>query len=832
MILNFYFCFIYKLTRFYFFCQGYRARSSFKIIQINDKFGHFLEKSRCVIDLCAAPGSWCQVAAERCPANSLIIGVDLDRIKPIPNVITFQSDITTEHCRSELRAYMKTWKADAVLHDGAPNVGKDWSQDAFTQSELVLQSLKLAIEFLRPNGIFVTKVFRSKDYNKLMWIFQQFFEKVEATKPPSSRNVSAEIFVVCRNFKAPKKIDPKLLDSSYVFEDIQQVNNESFEKLLNPEKKKRKREGYEEGDYTQFHDVSVMEYIKTKDPVQLLGTKSAFSFDKKDPELKPVRDLESTTPELLECMKDLKVLGRREFRLLLKWRKEARKAIGLDAKPEDEEAKAEEPEVDEETRIDNELENLKEKAQQKQKREKRKLNEKKQKEIVKMQLDMVSDMRMGTEVDDQGKSLFDLTAAERTGKIPTLLKGKKALLDSEETRDDLEVAGIEKASDLAQFQYDDRSDAEVVDDMEDEMDAMYEEFKERQAQKSSAYRSKKARESGYDEEWYGIKENGSDDDDDDKDGVRLEDDSDEEDFESDEEGYSKNIINTLKPKTTASGLSSKAALFFTDPLFRDVDLTASSEAPSKKTSSKGGDEDQEDDDDEGQEQGEQEDDEESEDEIDYLSDSDDEKDQEGKEWDEGDEEEGSPAPEIVTAQAMTIAHDLALGNINKHRLIDEGFNRYAFRDRDGLPEWFLEDEEKHNRVLKPVTKEAAEAVKAKLKALNARPIKKIAEAKARKQMRRVKRLEKLRKKTDLINEDDALSERDKADEISKLTKKLATSKKNKKSDKPKVKLVVAKGGNRGLKGRPKGIKGKYKMVDGTLKKEQRALKRIQKSRKK
>jgi AdoMet-dependent rRNA methyltransferase SPB1 len=762
------------------------------------------------------------------PANSLIVGVDLAPIKAIPRCITFQSDITTDKCRATLRQHLKTWKADTVLHDGAPNVGTAWVQDAYSQADLVLQSMKLATEFLVEGGTFVTKVFRSKDYNSLLWVFNQLFTKVEATKPPSSRNVSAEIFVVCRGYKAPKKLDPKFLDPKSVFADLQEAAPNNEAKVFNPEKKKRSRQGYEEGDWTLYKEVPANEYIQTTDPIAILASANKLTFEQKpngDIALATLDRLPETTDEIRVCCADLKVLGKKEFRMLLKWRLKVREIFGFSTKKKDADA-AEQEEVaevepmDEEMQMQHDLEQLQDREGKQKHRERRRENERKQKEIIRMQMHMTTPMEIGMEqTGPTGEgAMFDLKAVDKSGAVDQVARGRMHTIVPEEKEEDPELDDYLDSDDDA-------------DGLEGQLNSLYDQYQEKKMAADAKYRAKKLRTEHDDEEWQGLSDNGqaseiSDDED------ILEDDQSVASDDEDNEQRSNTLLRSLDTSgKTASGLTRKAAMFFDQDIFKGIPGLA--------------DELEEHDEDSGIEVDKSPErsetlvtktsktvsftEEEKVEEEDSESDSDVEMDDADQDvWDDelNDPEpmkNGRPDIDIITAEAMTLAHQIATGKKTKADLIDENFNKFSLRDTDGLPEWFLEDENQHSKPQRPITKAGAEAIKEKLRALNARPIKKVMEAQARKKFKAARRLEKMKKKSALLLEDEGMSEADKAKTVMKLMAKAA-----KKQPRRETRLVVARGKNRGVSGRPKGTKGRYKMVDSRMKKDTRALKRLKK----
>ncbi|GKU00319.1 et-dependent rrna methyltransferase spb1 [Fusarium langsethiae] len=819
--------------------KGYRARAAFKLIQLNKKYG-FLEKSRVLLDLCAAPGSWLQVAAEVMPQGSLIVGCDLSPIKPIPRVTSFQSDITSEDCRATLRRLLHGFKADSVIHDGAPNVGTAWTQDAFDQNALVLQSLKLATEFLKPDGTFVTKVFRSKDYNSLLWVFKQLFNKVEATKPSSSRNVSSEIFVVCRGYKAPKKMDPRFLDPTYVFAELAGPTPNNEAKVYNPEVKKRKRDGYEEGDFLQFKEMPASEFIQTTDPIAVLGSYNKLTFQQPrngDVALAALDKLPETTDEIRNSCSDLRVLGRKDFKLLLKWRLKVREIFGFETKKalntggtEETEEVAEVESMDEELKIQQELEDMKDRENSKRRREKRKENERKQREIVRMQLNMTAPMDIGMEeAGPIGEgAMFSLKKVDKTDAMRRLNRGKM-IVPSQAPQKQVD-SGLGSSGET-----DDESDPEE-DRLERELDSMYDHYKERKSEIDAKYRAKKARKEHGDDEWEGL--SGEEDEEkNDSSDFEEEDSSDDDDEDA---APTQGLIRDLDSSKGANGLSKRATNFFNQDVFqgitgiipeeesaedsadeeinRDVAAVVAQQSKARKVETPAAKPAEakeatidSDSDMEGNENG-----------FEVV------KRAEEDDWDKDQRRaDGRLDIDIITAEAMTLAHQLATGQKTTHDAIDDGFNKYAFRDRDGLPDWFVEDESRHDKLQKPISKAAAQAIKEKMRAFNARPIKKVREAKARKKFKAAQQLEKLKKKSDMLNNDENMTEKEKAESIGRL---MARAQK-KKPTKQAAKLVVARGLNRGIKGRPKGVKGRYRIVDPRMKKELRAQKRISKKKK-
>ncbi|THH15180.1 hypothetical protein EW146_g5259 [Bondarzewia mesenterica] len=833
--------------------QGYRARSAFKLIQLNKKYS-FLETAQCCIDLCAAPGGWLQVASKYMPVNSLIVGVDLVPIKPIPRVSTFAADITTTHCRNLLRGELKDWKADVVLHDGAPNVGTAWVQDAYSQSELVLMSLKLAVEFLIKGGTFVTKVFRSADYNNLIWVFNQLFGKVEATKPPSSRNVSAEIFVVCRDFHAPKHIDPKFLDPKHVFKDIDasapagdkgsSANNVQAN-VFQPEKKRRKRDGYADGDLTLFTKIGVSQFVKAADPIAVLGSVNKIAFETE--EEKEWAALDITKPDVKANFDDLKVLGKGDFKALLRWRTALREEIGLEIKikPAEEITETVEvtEEVDEEQQIQDELERLHAEATARTKRERRKANESKQRTIQRMQLQMTAPLEIGMEQTDAAlgfgqEDIFDLGDAERGLKR----KGGVSKLGDQ---------GEDGSANDDEDDEDEDEDEEVLDtneerekktrELEADLDGLYDAYRERLAERDAKFRVKEARKKNKErEEWHGIQEpgDGSDDEDSDEEGGwdemqkakgRNDESSSDDDSEEDEgeesmvgrkrgrtredvgkETKKARLLTKLEDPISMARPSRMADVWFSQDIFNGVDnlddLSDEDEV-----------EDAEDIDDDEFLSSEQEGERESQDDENDFEVVPQEADEAADMWDVDDENENETKQNyiqkhgLLTAEAVTLAQQLVNRERTKTSMINDGFTRYSLNSKEDLPPWFLDDESKHYMANIPITKDA------------------VAEAKARKKLKAAQRLEKAMKKAEGVTQTDDMTEREKAQQVEKLMRKgLAKAKKEKKE----IKVVVAKGVHKGLKGRPKGVKGRYTMVDSRMKKEVRARRRKEKENKK
>lgn len=230
--------------------KGYRARSAFKLLQLDAEFNLFAGVERAV-DLCAAPGSWSQVLSDKLyevheekrrrealksdgtssadhdnttsatgdstdSAPPQIVSVDLQPMAPIDGVLTMQGDITSVATAKAIIDVFQGQSAELVVCDGAPDVTGLHDVDEYLQGQLLLAAMLISTHVLSKNGTLVAKIFRGSNVGFLYSQLRLLFRRVSVAKPSSSRNSSMESFVVCEHFKGAPYFNLPLDIGGYV----------------------------------------------------------------------------------------------------------------------------------------------------------------------------------------------------------------------------------------------------------------------------------------------------------------------------------------------------------------------------------------------------------------------------------------------------------------------------------------------------------------------------------------------------------------------------------------------------------------------------------------
>jgi 23S rRNA (uridine2552-2'-O)-methyltransferase len=185
--------------------EKYRSRAAYKLFQAIEKY-HFIKNGDVVVDLGAAPGGWVQAARKIVGSRGFVLGVDLKPVEPFPrsNVRTIIGDINEQETLEQILSMLPR-KADVVISDASPNISGIWEVDHARQIDLAHQSLKIALETLRPLGNFFVKVFEGDLLVDFINKVKRHFEVVRIIKPKASRAKSSEIFVLGMHLK--KSVD-------------------------------------------------------------------------------------------------------------------------------------------------------------------------------------------------------------------------------------------------------------------------------------------------------------------------------------------------------------------------------------------------------------------------------------------------------------------------------------------------------------------------------------------------------------------------------------------------------------------------------------------------
>ena len=179
--------------------DGYRARSAYKLIEINEKFKIF-KGGMNIIDIGAAPGSWSQYAS-KVVKNGKIISIDLKAMEEIKNTIQIKGDFTDKNTQNQIKSFLNKKKSDVIMSDMAVNTTGIKDIDSIQTGELCMVSMIFSKEVISEKGTFISKIFMGGSFNEIVALGKKIFKEVKVFKPKSSRKDSKESFIICKNIR-------------------------------------------------------------------------------------------------------------------------------------------------------------------------------------------------------------------------------------------------------------------------------------------------------------------------------------------------------------------------------------------------------------------------------------------------------------------------------------------------------------------------------------------------------------------------------------------------------------------------------------------------------
>ena len=178
--------------------DGYRARSAYKLIEIDEKFKIF-KGGMLVLDIGAAPGSWSQYAS-KVIKHGKVISIDLKEMEEIKNTTQITGDFTDPNIKKKIKEYFNK-RLDVVMSDMAVNTTGIKNLDAIQTGELCKEAMIFSKDIISQNGFFISKIFMGSTFNEIVALGKKIFKEVRVFKPQSSRKDSKENFIICKKIR-------------------------------------------------------------------------------------------------------------------------------------------------------------------------------------------------------------------------------------------------------------------------------------------------------------------------------------------------------------------------------------------------------------------------------------------------------------------------------------------------------------------------------------------------------------------------------------------------------------------------------------------------------